>query len=72
MAYIHSLEDLLQEANTRIETLETNLLSATRRLDAQAHQINSMSDIMSSTSATNLLMPDYTPSCIDVSLMFGD
>ena len=71
VAYIHSLEDMLQEANTRIETLEANLLEANNRLDAQNQQIKSMGEIIS-TTPTNLLMPDYVQSALENSLMFGD
>lgn len=78
VAYIHSLEDLLQTANTRIETLEANLVDAARRLDAQYQQINAMGEIMSTTTTTsNLLMSSESeefnmPSGVDTSLMFGD
>jgi hypothetical protein len=63
---------MLQEANTRIETLEANLVAANRRLDAQNQQINSMGEIMATTTTTSLLMSDYMPSSTESPLLFGD
>ena len=51
VAYIQTLETLLQDAKIRIEVLEEELLAASSRLDAQHEQINAMGDMMS----TNLM-----------------
>ena len=65
VAYIQSLELLLQDAKLRIEVLEEELVSASHRLDAQHVQINAMGDMMS----TNL-MGDYASAIADPSLSF--